>query len=157
METKYFSLGPSDNSTLVKIIRILFGLVCIGIALFWLIFNIRSVKADRILWITVLFLSGFGFYQVWAGLGRTIRYIQIGRDKIILKKNSLLPLKEMESSEIKKIEVFPLNLIFYFHKGGRTVLRFGTTFTDNIDPIKNGIEEFSALNNIDIEEITEEI
>ena len=55
-------------------------------------------------------------------------------DKIILKKNSLLPVKEMASSEIKKIEIFPLNLIFYFHKGGKTVLRFGTTYTDNIEP-----------------------
>jgi hypothetical protein len=157
METKYFSLGPSDSSTVLKVIRILFGLVCIAIALFWLIFNIRSVRADRTLWITVLFLSGFGFYQIWAGLGRTSRFIQIGRDKIILKKNSLLPVKEMASSEIKKIEIFPLNLIFHFHRGGKTVLRFGTTFTDNIDPIKNRIEEFSAVNNIAIEEITEEI
>ena len=157
METKYFSLGPSENSAFVKVIRILFGLVCIAIAFFWLIFNIRSVKTDNTLWITVLFLSGFGFYQVWAGLGRTTRFIQIGSDKIILKKNSLLPLKEMASSEINKIEVFPLNLIFHFHRGGKTILRFGTAFTDNIDPIKSGIEEFSAVNNIAIEEITEEI
>ena len=157
METKYFSLGPSDDNAVLKAIRIVFGLVCIAIALFWLIFNIRAVKADRTLWITVLFLSGFGFYQFWAGLGRTGRFIQIGGDKIILKKNSLLPVKEMASSEIKKIEIFPLNLIFYFHRGGKTVLRFGTTFTDNIEPIKSGIEEFSAINNISIEEIIEEI
>jgi hypothetical protein len=157
METKYFSLGPDENSTALKIIRILFGLVCIAIAIFWMIFNIRSVKADRTLWITVLFLSGFGLYQVRAGLGRTSRYIQISSDKIILKKNSLLPLKDMASSEIKKIEVFPLNLIFYFQKGGKIILRFGTSYTDNIVPIKDGIEEFAAINNIDIEIITEDI
>ena len=91
--------------------------------MFWMIFNIRSVKADSSLWITVLFLSGFGLYQIWAGLGRTSRFIQIGPDKIILKKNSLLPAKEMASSAIKKIEVFPLNLIFYFHNGGKTVFK----------------------------------
>jgi hypothetical protein len=157
METKYFSLGPSDNSTFLKVIRILFGLVCIAIAIFWMIFNMRAVKADRTLWITVLFLSGFGFYQIWAGFGRTTKFIQIGSDKIIMKKNSLLPAKEMASSEIKRIEIFPLNLIFHFHSGGKTVLRFGTTFIDNIDPIKSGIDEFSALNNIAVEEITEEI
>jgi hypothetical protein len=67
METKYFSLGPSEQSAVVKIIRSIFGLVCIAIAVFWLIFNIRSVKADHTLWITVLFLSGFGIYQVLAG------------------------------------------------------------------------------------------
>ena len=157
METKYFSLGPSENSTTIKVIRILFGLVCIAIALFWMIFNMRSVKADRTLWITVLFLSGFGLYQVWAGLGRASRFIEIDNDKIILKKNSLLPLKHFRASDIKKIDVFPLNLIFYLHNGGKTILRFGTTYTDNIEPVKNEIEHFASVNNIDIETITEEI
>ena len=157
MESKFFSLGHSETGTALKIIRILFGLVCIAIAIFWLIFNIRSVKADRTLWITVLFLSGFGIYQVWAGLGRAIKFIQIGSDKIMLKKNSLLPVKEMASSEIKKIEIFPLNLIFYFRQGGKTVLRFGTAFIDNIEPIKGEIEEFASKNNIDLETVSEEI
>jgi hypothetical protein len=157
METKYFSLGPSENSTFIKFIRFFFGLVCIAIAIFWMIFNISSVKADRTLWISVLFLSGFGFYQILAGLGRTSRFIQIGSDKIILKKNSLLPLRIIDASEIKKIEVFPLNLIFYFHNGGRTILRFGTAYTDNIDPIKSGIEEFASLNKTELETKTEEL
>jgi hypothetical protein len=157
METKYFSLGPSENSSILKIIRIIFGAVCIAIAIFWMIFNIRSEKSDRTLWVTVLFLSGFGSYQVMAGLGRTLRYIQIFSDKIILRKNSLLPLKEMPALNIKKIEVFPLNLVFYFKDGGKTILRFGTTFTDNIEPVKSGLEEFAILNNIDFEIITEKL
>ena len=157
METKYFSLGPSESSSILKIIRILFGGICIAIAIFWMIFNLRSVKSDHTLWVTVLFLSGFGFYQVWAGLGRTYRFIQIFSDKVIIKKNSLLPLKEMAAPEIKKIEVFPFNLVIYFNKGGKTILRFGTTFTDNIEPIKSGLEDFASLNNIDYEIITEEL
>jgi hypothetical protein len=157
METKYFTLGYSESSKLVKIIRIILGLVCVAIAVYWMIFNIRSVKADRTLWITVSFLSGFGLFQVLAGLGRTTRFIQIGIDKIIIKKNSILPHKVIFASDIKKIEIFPLNLIFYHHKGGKTVLRFGTEFTDNIDRIKKGIEEFAAVNNTDLETMTEEI
>jgi hypothetical protein len=155
MEVKYFSLGPSENSSILKIIRILFGAVCIGIAIFWMIFSIRSEKSDRTLWVTVLFLSGFGLYQVWAGLGRALRFIQIFSDKVILRKNSFLPMKVMTASQIKKIEVFPLNLVFYFKEGGKTILRFGTTFTDSIEPVKSGLEEFAALNNIDFEIITE--
>lgn len=157
METKYYLLGSSETGPVIKIIRILFGLVCIAIAVFWMIFNIRAVKADRTLWVTVLFLSGFGSYQLWAALGRTLRFIQIETDKIILKKNSLLPVKVMNSSEIKKIEIFPLNLIFYFHSGGKCVLRFGTAFTDNIDPIKEAIEKFTSINNLDFEVVAEEI
>jgi hypothetical protein len=157
MESKYFLLGQADNSMPVKIIRILFGLACIFISIFWMIFNIRSVKADRTLWVTVLFLSGFGLYQVWAGLGRAIRFIEIGNGKLVLKKNSLLPLREISASEIKKIEVYPLNLKLCLHRGGKTVLRFGTTYTDNIDPIKRELEQFASDNNIDFEIIAEEI
>ncbi|MBK7713516.1 MAG: hypothetical protein IPJ37_23270 [Bacteroidales bacterium] len=77
METKYFSLGASETNTIIKIIRILFGLVCIAIAIFWIIFNIRAAGAERSVWITVVFLSGFGLYQIWAGLGRTEKFIRI--------------------------------------------------------------------------------
>lgn len=157
METRYFSLGPSDSGIAIKIIRIIFGLVCIAIAVFWLIFNIRSVQSDRSLWVTVLFLTGFGLYQVLAGLGRTMRFIQIESDRILLKKNSLLPVSEMKSSEISKIEVYPLNLIFYFHKGARKILRFGTAFSDVIDPVKVEIENFAEFNNIAVEIVTEEL
>jgi hypothetical protein len=157
METKYFSLGSPDSGIAIKIIRILFGLVCMAISVFWIIFNIRSVQSDRTLWITVLFLSGFGLYQVCAGLGRTRRYIQIDNEKIMLKKNSLLPVTEMKSSEISKIEVYPLNLIFYFHKGGRKILRFGTAYTDIIDPVKDETEKFATSNNIGFEIVAEEL
>jgi hypothetical protein len=157
METKYFSLGPVETNTIVKIIRILFGLVCIVIAAFWMIFNVRAARADRALWITVIFLTGFGMYQIWAGFGRASRFIQTGSDKILLKKNSFLPVKEIKPSEVKKIEFYPLNLIFYYHKGGKTILRFGTIYADSIDPVKREIEEFSSVNNIEIETIREEI
>jgi hypothetical protein len=157
MNTEYFSLGSSENSSPVKVIRILFGLVCIAIAIFWLIFNIRSIRADRMLWITVLFLSGFGGYQIWAGAGRAKRFIEVGNGKIVLRKNSLFPGREMAAAEIKKIEIFPLNLIFYLHNGQKTVLRFGTTFTDIIDPVKGAVEHFANLHNISLEAIREEI
>ena len=157
METKYFSLGSVENSSAIKIIRSIFGLACIAISIFWLKFNISSAKADNSLWITVSFLSGFGLYQIMAGLGRTSRFIQIGPDKIILKKNAVLPAKEMVSSSIKKIEVFPLNLIFYIHNGRKIVLRFGTDYIDIIEPIKNEIEEFATTNSIDIEILAEDI
>lgn len=157
MNTEYVSLGPSENSTAVRLIRIIFGAVCIAIALFWIIFNFMSVKADRTLWITVLFLSGFGIYQIWAGAGRAKRFIEIGNAKIILRKNSLLPRRKIAAGEIKKIEVYPFNLIIYFNKGGRTILRFGTDFTDVIEPVKDAVRRFAGNHNIDLENVREEI
>jgi hypothetical protein len=157
METKYFSLGTSENNRLVKVIQILFGLVCLAIAIFWLIFNIGSLRADGTLWITIIFLSGFGFYQIWAGLGRAKRFIEIAQDELRLKKNAILPVMEIRAADIEKIEIFPLNLIFFIRPKRKIFLRFGTTYTDNIEPIKNGINQFAADNNISIETKTEEI
>jgi hypothetical protein len=157
MNKEYFSLGPYENSITLKIIRIMFGLVCIAIALFWLIFSFRLARADHMIWITVLFLAGFGMYQIWAGSGRAKRFIEIGNEKIVLRQNSFLPRREMAAAEIKKIEVYPLNLIFYLRKGGRTVLRFGTSFADIIDPVKETVERFAEQHNISLETIREEI
>jgi hypothetical protein len=156
MENKYFALGPSEQSRIVKIIRILFGLGCIAIAIFWVIFISRSVNTVRSLWITLVFLTGFGAYQIWAGLGHAIRFIEIGHNKIILKKNSFLPLRKIDASELRKIELFPLNLIFYPHNGKKTILRFGTVYADVIDPVKSEIEKFASDNNILFEIMSEE-
>jgi hypothetical protein len=157
MESRHFSLGPSEKHMTVRIISILFGLVCIAIAVFWMIFNIKSARADRTLWITVLFLTGFGLYQMWSGFGGTRRFIEIGNERIVLRKNSLLPRREMISSQISKIKIHPLNIVFYFAGGGKTILRFGTEYADRIEPVKAGIEEFAVRNKIDIEEINDEI
>jgi hypothetical protein len=148
MEKKNFLLGPAETSITVRIIRIIFGSACIVIAVFWMIFNLKSVKPDRSLWITVMFLTGFGMYQIWAGLGRATRFIEISREMIRLKKNSILPERKIRADEIKKIEVFPLNLIIYFHAGNRTILRFGNTYSDITSLIKDEIAQFAQDNNI---------
>ncbi len=157
METRYFSLGPPESGIAVRMIRILFGIACISIAVFWLIFNIRSSVNDRMLWITILFLSGFGLYQVLAGLGQTKVFIQIGADKIILKKSPVFPGKEMAPAAINKIEAYPLSIVFHLKKGSRIILRFGTTYPGTIEPVKIKTREFCDLNNIDFEIITEEL
>lgn len=157
MEIKYFSLGTSETNRLVKVIQIVFGLVCFVVAFFWLIFNIRSLKADGTLWITIIFLSGFGFYQIWAGLGRTIRFIEIGSDFIRLKKNPILSPLKMNSGEIERIELFPLNVFFYIKSKKRILLRFGTMYHETNEKIKDEILRFAESNNIPLEIMKEEL
>jgi hypothetical protein len=149
MELKYFSLGT--------IFRIIFGFVCITIAIFWMIFNIRSLKADGTLWITIFFLSGFGFYQIWSGMGRAARFIEIGQEKLRIKKNSLLQPVEMSVREIEKIELFPLNIIIILKSKKRFLLRFGTTYHDVNEKIKEEIFDFAESNKIPLEIIREEL
>jgi len=151
MEKKYFLLSSAENSKLVKIIQIVFGIICIAVAVFWLIFNVRSLKADKTLWITIMFLTGFGVYQVWAGLGRATRFIEISSDKIRLKKSIFLPAIEIPAVDIQKIELFPLNLIFFLRSQKRILLRLGTSYQETTEQIKDEILTFADSSSISIE------
>ena len=157
MEIKYFPLSSSENNRLVKIIQIIFGVLCFAVAIFWMIFNIKSLKTDGTLWITIIFLLGFGFYQIWSGMGRAIRFIEIRSDKILLKRNIILPVIELPAEEIEKIELFPFNLIFFLKSKKRIFLRFGTTYPETNEKIKDEILGFAESNKVPIEFIQEKL
>jgi hypothetical protein len=157
MEKKIFLLEAKENSRVVKIFQLVFGIFCIGIAIFWAIFYLTSKKAEARMWITIVFLAGFGFYQVFAGLGKILRYIETGPDKIKLKQNSFLPAIELKSADIEMIEIYPLSLAFHLKNRKKSILRFGITYTEIIDPVKDAIIEFAFLNKIQLEEKAEEL
>jgi hypothetical protein len=157
MDKKYFPLSSVENNRVVKIVQVAFGFVCIAVAVFWLIFNIRSMKTYGKLWITIIFLSGFGFYQIWAGIGRAIRFIEISSDTIRLKKTAVFPTVVISASEIQKIEVFPFNLIFILKTGGKNVLRFSSTYHETNEKIKEEIFRFTEINSISIENVEEKL
>ena len=157
MEKRIFSLEPNISPRLVKFIQVIFGTICIGIAIFWITFNIRSVRTDSTLWITTFFLTGFGIYQVLSGLGKTAKYIEISQTKIILKQNSVLPSIMINASEIDRTEIFPLSIVFLLKSKRKITFRFGLNYTEIIEPVKNSITEFLNHNNIPAEFKTEEL
>ena len=157
MDKKYFLLGTVENNRIIKAIRIFFGLVCLIVAVYWINFNFSSLKTDGTLWITIIFLTVFGLYQILSGLGHTIRFIEIGRDAIRLKKNSIMPVVEMAAADMEKIEVYPLNVIFILKSNKRILLRLGTTFHDQNELILDEIVGFSESNNIPFEVIEEKL
>ena len=157
MEKKYFALSSSDNNKIVKIIQVVFGFVCLAVAGFWLFFNLRAMRSDKTLWITIVFLSGFGFYQIWTGLGKAIRFIEIGMEKISIKKTILLPPVILLPENIEKIEIYPLNLIFFLHSNKKMFLRFGTTYQDLNEQIKDEIILFAEKNSISAEFVEEKL
>jgi hypothetical protein len=157
MEKKYFLLEPKEDSRIVRIFQIVFGIFCILIALFWLVFNIMSGKTESSLWITLIFLIGFGAYQLLAGFGKTNKYIEVGPDKIVMKQNSFLPMIQLKAADIKKIDLFPLNINFLLANRKKINLMFGMTYTDIINPVKEAIIEFAEINKIPFEEKQEEI
>jgi hypothetical protein len=157
MEVKYFSLGSVETNIFFKTVRIAFGIVCIGIAVFWVIFNLSSLKADINLWITIIFLSGFGVYQIWAGLGRAVRFIEISSDQVRLKKNSILPAIVITSATMEKIELFPFNVVFFLKTKKRIIFRFGNTFSELNEKIKDELMNFAESKDIPIEIIQEKL
>ena len=151
MEGKKVSLGPADSSRIINLIRIIFGVICILVAAFWVIYSLKASLNERSVWITVAFLSGFGSYQVWAGAGKASRYIIIGRQGILLRKNSLLPEKKISAADLKKIVIHPMNVVFDFRNGKNSILRFGTDHSDSIEPVIRGIEDFAMRNDIPLD------
>jgi len=157
MEKKYFLLSSVENNRVIRIIQIVFGIVCLAVAIFWLIFNIRSLKTEGTLWITIIFLSVFGLYQVWSGLGKATRFIEISSDGIRLKRTIILPAVEMSIGDIQKIEIYPFNLIFILKAKKRLILRFSTTYQETNEKVKDELLVFGELNSIDVEFVEEKI
>ncbi len=157
MEKKHFPLEAKENSKFMRIFQVIFGILCIAIGLYWMIFHFSSLKTDPTLWITIVFLVGFGAYQIAAGFGKIKKFIELQTDKIILKQNSFLPKIELRPSDIEKIEIFPLSICFLMGKKKKMILRFGLNYTEIINPVKEAVVEFSNLNNVALEEKREEI
>jgi hypothetical protein len=151
MENKFFSLEIRENNKLVRIFQIIFGIICLFIAGFWVIFNISSVKADSTLWITVAFLSGFGAYQILSGLGYASRFIEFGDAWIRLKKNSLLPVRLLMAEQIEKTDIYPLKVLIILKSSKKILIRFGVTDSQKIDLVKDEIFSFTSRNSISLE------
>jgi hypothetical protein len=155
MEKVTFSLDIRENNRFTRIVQIIFGAACTCIAVFWLAFNIKAQGTGGALWVTIIFLSGFGVYQIYAGLGYSSRFIEIAPEKIRLKKYNIGRVKEILPDGIEKIESLPLSINFHLKPSGMIRLRFGTTYPEKIDIIMDSLEKFAELNNIKFEETME--
>ena len=157
METKYFSLDQSDNNKIVKILQVVFGILCVAIAIFWLIYNIRSIRADGTSWITIIFLLAFGFFQVYSGMGKARRYIEIGQGEIRIRKIVMLPPVIVQVAQIQKIEIYPFNLNIILKSDKKIIVRFGATYQDTNEKIKDEMLIFAEHNAINSEIMVENI
>jgi hypothetical protein len=157
METKYFSLGQAENGRMVKILQIVFGIICIGLAVFWLIFRLGSTNTAGNSWITIIFIGGFGLYLTFAGLGFSRRFIEIGPDHIRIKKDIILPAISISAEELEKVELYPFNLIFFLKTRKKVMLRLGATYQETNEKIKDEILIFTGQNSINAEFVEEKI
>jgi uncharacterized protein YlzI (FlbEa/FlbD family) len=157
METKYFPLGSAEDNKLIKFMRIFFGVACIALAIYWLIFNIRAERATGSIWVIVFFLTIFGIYQVLAGFGKATRFITISQHSLSIKQNAFIPAEHLNSDEINKIEFFPLKVVFTYKSGKKYQVRFGTINYETNEKIIDELVSFCESNNIPSELVEEEL
>lgn len=157
METTYFYTGNKDDSIIIKIARIIFGAVCIALAAYWLIYSIKITIATGSLWITISFLTVFGFYQIWAGSGKAARYIAISKECLMLKRYIFLSQLNIPAVETDKIELFPLKVLFHLKSGKKILFRLGTMYYEINEKITDSLLLYCEENNIKTEIIHEEI
>ena len=151
MDKRFYSLEIHKTNRLTRIFQFVFGIICILVALVWLIFNFSAVSSVWSLLITILFLLTFGYYLIISGLGKGDKFIEFESDKIRLKKNSILPPVEIKAYDTEKIELYQLSVAFFIKQKGKLILRFGTTYTDHIETVKEEIRAFAENNHIPFE------
>jgi hypothetical protein len=152
-----FPLDPYKNSRIFIILQFIMGIACIALAVFWIVFNIRSSLTDIKIWAAVFFLIIFGAYQLMAGLGKTDKYIITAPDMIRIRQYSALPEISVIPDDIDIIEIYPLSVLFYRKNHRKIKFRFGLSYPEIIDPVKQEIILFAEHNNIKVKIIDEDL
>ncbi|MGQ9621718.1 MAG: hypothetical protein ACUVTX_12185, partial [Bacteroidales bacterium] len=121
---------------------------CIGIAIYWFIYNFRNSATDWSSWVSSVFLICFGSYMAWTSLGYGYNFIEFENNIIRLKNNSFLPVKEINSSEIDKITIYPLKFVIRLKSSKIILTRFGLTNIERNENIKDEILRFAGKYNV---------
>ncbi|NMC37702.1 MAG: EbsA family protein [Bacteroidales bacterium] len=154
---KKLYLDGGDSGKLVRGFQLFFGIVCIAVAIAWIILYPGSVKTGLSFWISFLFLTGFGIFQVNSGIGRGRRFVVFEETRILFKSIPLLPPHEINPDEIERISIFPLNILFTLKNKRNVRIRLGTTHTDVIRPLKDAVAGYAEGKKITVEFEQEDI
>lgn len=155
MADRHFSIELNENTRVGRILRILLGLACLVVTV-WFIFSVKGTAASvGTAWIAMGFLLLFGLWLIGSGLGLTERYINIGHDRIVLRQDFYRPPVIFTSSSLSAVKFKPVVIDFYTdNKNVR--LRLGTYYPDRTAAIMEAVEEFCVLNGIEIKRDNQE-
>ena len=99
----------------------------------------------------------FGIYEIYAGLEKTSKFIDIKRDSITIKQYSIFPPKIINATDLTKINIYPLSIIFVLNDEKNVKFRFGTSYHEVVEPVKDAIESFAENISIPVEYFEEKI
>lgn len=150
MDNHTISLGEREDKLLIRIIIVVFGIMCIFTGLWWAVFLIKYPDNEKIFWAGSIFLLLFGIYQVYAGLGFARRYIRRENENIIIRQNSLLPARKIQSAEVVQLEIRTYDMVFHMNDSSRFRIKLGLKYPDLGQRIRDFITVYAKENNIEI-------
>lgn len=148
---KKYSLESRENSKLVKIMQIVFGIACIITAGWWAVFMLKSLESGNY-WMATIFMFFFGAFQIYSGLGYASKYVIVGSESLKIKKTAIGKEQVVTHGEIDKIEILPLSVKLILRSGGNITISFAVTLAGGIDIIKDALAGFGRDNKILTEE-----
>jgi hypothetical protein len=92
-----------------------------------------------------------------SGLGKTKKYFRLNQNSILFKQHSVLPITDLQSDKIDKIELYPLSIKFILKNSRKIKFRFGISYPEIIDPVKQEVIGFAEDHGIPWIEVPEEI
>jgi hypothetical protein len=150
MSEEYIPLGEKENKLAVRIIIIIFGLLCIFTAGWWIVFLLRYPDNEKIFWAGSIFLLLFGLFQLYSGLGYARRYVKRENNNISIRQSSLLPARRLSSEDIKKLEVRSYDMVLHLNDSSRIRIKLGLRYPDLGQKVRDFIIEYAEINNIEI-------
>lgn len=149
MADNYYSLEVHESKGLGRSLRILLGIICLGVAA-WFMYSIRGTAASvTTAWIATGFLLLFGLWLIGSGLGITQRFVRISDDKIVLRPDFYRPPVVFTAVTLKAVEFRPLIIEFFSDKKS-VRLRLGTYYPERTAAIMEAVDEFCKRHGINI-------
>ena len=150
MSEQYISLGERENKLAVRIMIIIFGLLCIFTAGWWTVFLLRYPDNEKIFWAGSIFLLLFGLYQLYSGLGYARKYVKRENSNISIRQSSLLPARKLGSEQIKQLEIRSYDMVLHLNDLSRMRIKLGLRYPDLGQEVRDFIIEYAEDNNIEI-------
>lgn len=148
MEIRRFNLDLAENDSVSRILKSIFGIICIAVALILSLMIYRSGESTWSTWVAIVFLFLFGVWLLLKATGLTDRYVIITESEIILKDKFYSPALVIKASDLTKTGFGHLKISFFLSGGKVIALRLGTYYRDNSLKLMEAVEEFCNLNGI---------
>ncbi len=148
METRKFRLDPGEHDSVTRVMKALFGIICIASAIVTAFIMSRSGQLTSGTIAAIAFLFLFGVWLVLAGFGLTERYVTVSDEAITIKDRLHAPARILKASDLKEIEFSQLKMTFSLKTGGVIPLRLGAYYRENSLRLMEAVEDFCAFNDL---------